>query len=62
MKLRLTSMSGTTKDINIDAHNKTDVLKFIELYKNTLTKNQRVKITCDVVGIDGYLQGTAPIE
>lgn len=58
MKLRLTSMQGDTRDINIDAHNKTDVLKFIELYKNTLTKHQRVKITCDVVGIDGYLQGT----
>lgn len=57
MKLRLTSMSGTTKDISIDAHNKIDVLKFIELYKNTLTRNQRVKITCDVVGIDGYIQG-----
>lgn len=58
MKLRLTSMQGATKDINIDAQTKTDVLKFIELYKNTLTKNQRVKITCDVVGVDGYLQGT----
>lgn len=51
-------MQGATKDINIDAQTKTDVLKFIELYKNTLTKNQRVKITCDVVGVDGYLQGT----
>lgn len=58
MKIRLTSMQGATKDININAYNKTDVLKFIELYKNTLTKNQRVKITCDVVGVDGYLQGT----
>jgi hypothetical protein len=51
-------MLGDTRDIEIDAHNKSDVLKFIELYKNTLTKNQRMKITCDVVGIDGYLQGT----
>jgi hypothetical protein len=51
-------MLGQTKDIDIDAHNKTDVLKFIELYKNHLGKNQRVKITCDVVGVDGYLQGT----
>jgi hypothetical protein len=58
MKIRLTSMLGQTKDIDIDAHNKTDVLKFIELYKNHLGKNQRVKITCDVVGVDGYLQGT----
>jgi len=58
MKLRLTSMQGDVRDINIDAHNKTDVLKFIELYKKSLKKNQRVKITCDVVGVDGYLQGT----
>ena len=58
MKIRLTSMLGQTKDIDINAHNKTDVLKFIELYKNHLGKNQRVKITCDVVGVDGYLQGT----
>jgi hypothetical protein len=58
MKLRITSMLGDSKDIEINAHNKTDVLKFIELYKNTLTKHQRVKITCDVVGVDGYLQGT----
>lgn len=52
-------MSGTTKDLDIKAQNKTDVLKFIELYKNQLTRNQRVKITCDVVGIDGYIQGNA---
>ena len=50
-------MLGDTKDLEINAHNKNDVLKFIELYKNHLTKSQRVKITCDVVGIDGYLQG-----
>lgn len=58
MKVRLTTMLGDTKDININAYTKTDVLKFIELYKNHLGRNQRVKITCDVVGIDGYLQGT----
>mgnify|MGYP003331051601 CR=1 FL=1 len=58
MKVRLTSMLGDTKDITIDAHSKTDVLKFIELYKNQLTKNQRVKNSCDGVGVDGYIQGT----
>ena len=58
MKVRLTTMLGDTKDIDINAHSKTDVLKFIELYKNQLGKNKRVKITCDVVGIDGYVQGT----
>ena len=50
-------MLGDTKDLDIDAHNKSDVLKFIELYKNHLPKNKRVKITCDIVGIDGWMQG-----
>lgn len=57
MKLRLTSMEGTTRDVEVDARTKSDVMKFIELYKNTLNKNHRVKITCDVFGIDGYVQG-----
>ena len=57
MKIKLTSMLGDTKDLDINAQNKSDVLKFIELYKNQLPKNKRVKITCDIVGIDGWMQG-----
>ena len=38
---------------------KKEVFDFIELYKATLHKNQRVKVTCDLLGIDGYLQGVA---
>jgi hypothetical protein len=49
-------MSGNTR--NIDLMTKQQVLEFIELYRSTLFKNQRVKVTCDLVGIDGYLQGT----
>ena len=41
---------------------KKDVFDFIGLYKSALKKNQRVKITCDILGIDGYLQGTKPIR
>lgn len=55
MRVRLTSMQGNTRDINLD--NQEDVESFIVLYKSTLKKNQRVKITCDILGIDGYLQG-----
>jgi hypothetical protein len=55
MKVTLTSMQGNTKDINLMS--KQEVLDFIDLYKATLQKNQRVKITCDLLGIDGYLQG-----
>jgi hypothetical protein len=56
MKITLTSMSGNTRNINLMT--KQEVYEFIELYKSTLQKNQRVKITCDLLGIDGYLQGT----
>jgi hypothetical protein len=57
MKVTITSMQGSTRDINLMS--KQEVLEFIELYKSTLLKNQRVKITCDILGIDGYLQGVA---
>jgi hypothetical protein len=49
-------MQGNTR--NIDLMTKQQVLEFIELYRSTLFTNQRVKITCDLIGIDGYLQGT----
>jgi hypothetical protein len=57
MKVTLTSMSGNTRNINLMT--KQEVYDFIDLYKVTLLKNQRVKITCDILGIDGYLQGTS---
>jgi hypothetical protein len=56
MKVTLTTMQGNTRDINLMT--KQEVLDFIDLFKSTLHKNQRVKITCDLIGIDGYLQGT----
>jgi hypothetical protein len=56
MKITLTSMQGNTKDISLMT--KQEVYDFIDLYKSTLQKNQRVKVTCDLLGIDGYLQGT----
>ena len=57
MKVTITSMQGNTRNINL--MNKQEVLQFIELYRSTLKRNQRVKVTCDLVGIDGYLQGVA---
>lgn len=57
MKITITSMQGNTRNINLMS--KQEVLDFIELYRSSLKKNQRVKITCDLVGIDGYLQGIA---
>ena len=55
MRVTLTSMSGNTR--NIELESKQNVIDFIDLFKSTLHKNQRVKITCDILGIDGYLQG-----
>ena len=48
-------MQGNTKDMNFMS--KQEVLDFIDLYKAALHPNQRVKITCDLLGIDGYMQG-----
>lgn len=57
MKITLTSMQGNTRDMNFMS--KQEVYEFIDLYRSTLQKNQRVKVTCDLLGIDGYLQGQA---
>jgi hypothetical protein len=56
MKVTITSMQGNTRNINLMT--KEDVIEFINLYRSSLKTNQRVKVTCDLVGIDGYLQGT----
>jgi hypothetical protein len=60
MKVTITTMSGNTSSMELPT--KENVHYFIELYRKNLKKNQRVKITCDMLGIDGYLQGTAPIR
>jgi hypothetical protein len=57
MKVTITSMAGNSR--NIDLPSKQEVLDFIDLFKSTLHPNQRVKITCDILGIDGYMQGGA---
>lgn len=60
MKLKITSMNG--KEMDMELPTKENVYHFIELYKKNLKTNQRVKVTCDLLGIDGYLQGTAPLR
>jgi len=57
MKVTLTTMQGNTRKIELI--NKQDVLDFIELFQSTLHPNQRIKVTCDLLGIDGYLQGSS---
>jgi hypothetical protein len=56
MKITLTSAQGNTRNINLTS--KQEVYDFIDLFKATLNKNQRVRITCDLLGINGYIQGT----
>jgi hypothetical protein len=55
MKITITSMQGNTRNINLMTRD--EVNEFIKLYGSALKKNQRVKVTCDILGIDGYLQG-----
>ena len=49
-------MAGDTHDMEMKS--KDEVIYFIEMYRKNLRRNQRVKVTCDILGIDGYLQGT----
>jgi hypothetical protein len=56
MKLTITSMTGTTR--KMDFADKKSVYDFIEAYRSRLNQSQRVKVTCDILGIDGYIQGT----
>jgi hypothetical protein len=55
MKVTLTSMAGNTRNINLST--KEEVYDFIDLFKSTLLPSQRIKITCDLLGVDGYVQG-----
>ena len=55
MKVTITTMAGNTRNINLQS--KQEVYDFIELFKSTLHPTQRVKITCELIGLDGYLQG-----
>ena len=57
MQVTLTTMAGNTRKINLQ--DKQEVYDFIDLFKSTLLPNQRVKITCDLLSIDGYLQGVS---
>jgi hypothetical protein len=55
MKVTLTTMAGNTRNINLAT--KEEVYDFIDLFKSTLLPSQRIKVTCDLLGVDGYLQG-----
>lgn len=60
MKVRLTTMNGNTKDIHFQS--KEQVLHFIDELPNDLHVNNRLKITCDILGIDGYIQGKSLVK
>lgn len=60
MKVTLTSMAGNTRNINLST--KQEVYDFIDLFKSTLLPSQRIKITCDLLGLDGYVQGENKIQ
>jgi len=57
MKVTLTTVTGNTETINIDTAEA--VHEFISLYPKHIDKSTRVKVTCDLLGISGWLQGEA---
>ena len=50
-------MNGNTKKLRFQT--KEQVLNFIDELPKELKPEQRLKITCDLLGIDGYIQGSA---
>lgn len=56
INITITTMQGNTRKVSVMS--KQEALDFVELFKSTLHANQRVKITCDLLGINGYVQGT----
>jgi hypothetical protein len=50
-------MEGTVRSLELPT--KEIVEKFVADLPSKLNKNHRVKITCDLLGIDGYVQGNA---
>jgi hypothetical protein len=57
MKVTLTSVSGNTSVLDIKTSE--DVHEFVALYPKHIDKSLRVRVTCDLLGIDGWLQGLA---
>lgn len=57
MKVIITSMNGTTHAMELP--NRQTVEQFIAELPTKLNKNHRVKVTCDMIGLDGYVQGNA---
>jgi hypothetical protein len=56
INVTITTMQGNSRILRLSS--KQEALDFIELFKSTLHTNQRVKITCDLIGLNGYIQGT----
>jgi len=55
MRITITTMQGNTRNLNLQSEQ--EVYDFIDLFKSTLQPAQRVKVTCEILCIDGYLQG-----
>ena len=57
MKVIITSMNGATRSLEMSTREMVE--KFITELPTKLNKNHRVKVTCDMIGLDGYVQGNA---
>lgn len=55
IKIDLTNFFGDSKTITFD--NVQNAKAFVELYPTKLSKNQKMKIKCDALGIDGWVSG-----
>jgi purine nucleoside permease len=56
IKIDLTNFYGETKSISF--HDIENAKAFVKVYPTKIAKNQRIKIKCDALAIDGWVSGT----
>ena len=59
INIKLTSINGTEKIVSVDTIK--DALYFAQEYPKKIKKGSRVRIDCDIAGINGWITGTHPL-
>ena len=55
IKIDITNFFGDSKTLTFDTLQ--NAKTFVELYPTKLAKNQKVKLKCDALAIDGWVSG-----
>jgi len=56
IKIDITNFFGDSRSVTFDSLE--NAKAFVNVYPTKLSKNQKVKIKCDALAIDGWVSGT----